>query len=407
MCQSTVDGEQRMRKNYKITPEGTGDLLFSECVERRAVESKICKMFARGGYNEVRTPFLEFYDVFNLGDSFLPMDSMYKLSDNKGRLMVLRPDNTLPIARMTSTKLSNALLPIRVYYSQTSFAIGQSLRGESDQNKQTGIELIGAGGRKADLEVIVMAINALRSNLDDFRFEIGHSGIFKALAENLCVDDETREELRDYIESKNYGALSEALEQLPDSSSVRALRQLPRRFGGGEVLTQAYEVFEGCGVTEYLDYLGDIYGRLSQLGLGDKLIIDFGIVHRKDYYTGIVFTAYAHGSGNKVLSGGRYDGLLKKFGFPTPACGFAVDIDALTKACSHFHRVTAKIPQILVHSDEGFEIKALQYAHKLASDKHTYEFSVCDTLEEAEEYARKKGIPRIDRIGEEIEIIEI
>ncbi len=407
MCQSTVDGEQRMRKNYKITPEGTGDLLFSECVERRAVESKICKMFARGGYNEVRTPFLEFYDVFNLGDSFLPMDSMYKLSDNKGRLMVLRPDNTLPIARMTSTKLSNALLPIRVYYSQTSFAIGQSLRGESDQNKQTGIELIGAGGRKADLEVIVMAINALRSNLDDFRFEIGHSGIFKALAENLCVDDETREELRDYIESKNYGALSEALEQLPDSSSVRALRQLPRMFGGGEVLSQAYEVFEGCGVTEYLDYLGDIYGRLSQLGLGDKLIIDFGIVHRKDYYTGIVFTAYAHGSGNKVLSGGRYDGLLKKFGFPTPACGFAVDIDALTKACSHFHRVTAKIPQILVHSDEGFEIKALQYAHKLASDKHTYEFSVCDTLEEAEEYARKKGIPRIDRIGEEIEIIEI
>ena len=396
MCQSTVDGEQRMRKNYKITPEGTGDLLFSECVERRAVESKICKMFARGGYNEVRTPFLEFYDVFNLGDSFLPMDSMYKLSDNKGRLMVLRPDNTLPIARMTSTKLSNALLPIRVYYSQTSFAIGQSLRGES-----------GAGGRKADLEVIVMAINALRSNLDDFRFEIGHSGIFKALAENLCVDDETREELRDYIESKNYGALSEALEQLPDSSSVRALRQLPRMFGGGEVLSQAYEVFEGCGVTEYLDYLGDIYGRLSQLGLGDKLIIDFGIVHRKDYYTGIVFTAYAHGSGNKVLSGGRYDGLLKKFGFPTPACGFAVDIDALTKACSHFHRVTAKIPQILVHSDEGFEIKALQYAHKLASDKHTYEFSVCDTLEEAEEYARKKGIPRIDRIGEEIEIIEI
>ncbi len=396
-----------MRKNYKITPEGTGDLLFSECVERRAVESKICKMFARGGYNEVRTPFLEFYDVFNLGDSFLPMDSMYKLSDNKGRLMVLRPDNTLPIARMTATKLSNAQLPIRVYYSQTSFAIGQSLRGESDQNKQTGIELIGAGGKKADLEVIVMAINSLRSNLDDFRFEIGHSGIFKALADNLNVNEETKEELRDYIESKNYGALAEKLEQMPDSSSVRALRQLPRMFGGGEVLRKAYEVFDGCGVTDYLDYLGDIYDRLSLLGLGDKLIFDFGIVHRKDYYTGIVFTAYAHGSGNKVLSGGRYDRLLEKFGFPTPACGFAVDIDALTKACSHSQRVTAKIPQILVHSDEGYEIKALQYAHKLAGDKHTYEYSVCDTLEEAKAYARAKGISRVDHIGEEIEIIEI
>ncbi len=394
-----------MRKNYKITPEGTGDLLFSECVDRRAVESKICKMFARGGYNEVRTPFLEFYDVFNLGDSSISMDSMYKLSDNKGRLMVLRPDNTLPIARMTATKLSNAQLPIRVYYSQTSFAISQSLRGESDQTPQAGIELIGAGGRKADLEVIVMAINSLRANLEDFRFEIGHSGIFKALAENLNVTDETREELRDYIDSKNYGALAEALETLPDSSSVRALRQLPRMFGGAEVLSQAYELFEGCGVTEYLDYLGDIYGRLSQLGLGDKLIFDFGIVHRKDYYTGVVFTAYAHGSGNKVLSGGRYDDLLEKFGFPTPACGFAVDLNELTKACSHTRNVTAKIPQILVHSEEGFEIKALQYAAKLAGEKHIYEYSVCDTIEEAREYAKAKGISRVDYVGDDIEII--
>ena len=194
---------------------------------------------------------------------------------------------------------------------------------------------------------------------------------------------------------------------MPDSSSVRALRQLPRMFGGGEVLRRAYEVFEGCGVTEYLDYLGDIFDRLSQLGLGDKLIFDFGLVHRNAYYTGVVFTAYAHGSGNKVLSGGRYDNLLEKFGFPTPACGFAVDIDALTKACSHTKKVTAKIPQILVHSDDGFEIKALQYASKLAGDKHTYEYSVCESLDKALEYARSKGIARVDHVSDEIEIIEL
>lgn len=396
-----------MRKNYKITPEGTGDLLFSECVERRAVESKICKMFARGGYNEVRTPFLEFYDVFNLGDESIPMDTMYKLTDNKGRLMVLRPDNTLPIARMASTKLNNAQLPIRVYYSQTSFAISQSLRGGSDQTAQTGIELIGAGGRKADLEVITMAVNSLRSNLDDFRFEIGHAGIFKALSENLDVDDEKREEIRSYIESKNYGALAEELDKLPDSNSVRALRQLPRMFGGAEVLEQAYALFEGCGTSEYLDYLGDIYNTLSQLGLGDKIIMDLGLVHRNDYYTGLVFTAYAHGSGNKVLSGGRYDNLLEKFGFPTPACGFAVHLDDLTKACSSGKNATAKTPQILVHSADGYEIKALEYASKLASDKQIYEYSVFNTPEEAKEYAKAKGIKRVDFVGEEIETIEL
>lgn len=396
-----------MRKNYKITPEGTGDLLFSECVGRRAVESKICKMFARGGYNEVRTPFLEFYDVFNLGDESIPMETMYKLTDNKGRLMVLRPDNTLPIARMASTKLSNAQLPIRVYYSQTSFAISQSLRGGSDQIAQTGIELIGAGGRKADLEVIVMAINSLRANLGDFRLEIGHAGIFKALSENLDVDDEKREEIRGYIESKNYGALAEELDKLPDSNCVRALRQLPRMFGGAEVLEQAYVLFEGCGTSEYLDYLGDIYNTLSQLGLGDKIIMDLGLVHRNDYYTGLVFTAYAHGSGNKVLSGGRYDNLLDKFGFPTPACGFAVHLDDLTKACNQDKNATAKIPQILVHSADGYEIKALEYASKLAGEKQNYEYSVFDTIDEAKEYAKVKGIARIDFVGEEVQIIKL
>ena len=396
-----------MRKNYKITPEGTGDLLFSECVERRAIESRICRMLARGGYNEVRTPFFEFYDVFNLGDEAISMDSMYKLTDNKGRLMVLRPDNTLPIARMTATKLSHAQLPIRVYYSQHSFAIGQSLRGESDQNAQTGIELIGAGGRKANLEVIVMAINALRAHLSDFRFEIGHAGIFKALAAGLKVDDETREEIRDDIESKNYGALAEKLEQLPDSPTAEAMRQLPRMFGGAEVLEQAYTLFDGCGVSDYLDELGDIYRTLSALGLGDKLIFDFGMVHRKDYYTGILFAAYAHGSGNKILSGGRYDDLLAKFGFPTPACGFAVYLDELTKACTDGKDVVAKIPEILVHSADGFEIKALEYAAGLAEEKQNYEFSVFDTPEEAAEYAKVKGIGRIDFVGESIEIITL
>ena len=389
-----------MRKNYKITPEG-------ECVERRAIESRICRMLARGGYNEVRTPFFEFYDVFNLGDEAISMDSMYKLTDNKGRLMVLRPDNTLPIARMTATKLSHAQLPIRVYYSQHSFAIGQSLRGESDQNAQTGIELIGAGGRKANLEVIVMAINALRAHLSDFRFEIGHAGIFKALAAGLKVDDETREEIRDDIESKNYGALAEKLEQLPDSPTAEAMRQLPRMFGGAEVLEQAYTLFDGCGVSDYLDELGDIYRTLSALGLGDKLIFDFGMVHRKDYYTGILFAAYAHGSGNKILSGGRYDDLLAKFGFPTPACGFAVYLDELTKACTDGKDVVAKIPEILVHSADGFEIKALEYAAGLAEEKQNYEFSVFDTPEEAAEYAKVKGIGRIDFVGESIEIITL
>ncbi len=396
-----------MKRNYKITPEGTGDMLFSECEERRAIESGICRMFARGGYNEVRTPFLEFYDVFAVGDEYIPMDTMYKLTDNKGRLMVLRPDNTLPIARMTATKLKDALLPIRLYYSQSSFSISQSLRGASDQTAQAGIELIGASGKKADLEVIVMAINSLRQYLGDFRFEIGHAGIFKALSEELDIADETREEIREFIKSKNYGALSEELDKLPESNSVRALSQLPRMFGGAEVLEQARILLEDCGVSRELDYLGDIYATLSSLGLGDRVIIDLGLVHHSDYYTGLVFTAYAHGSGNNILSGGRYDRLLEKFGFPTPACGFAVNLDEFARACSSGRDTMAKTPQVIVYSAEGHEIDALEYAAGLARDKCDYEYSLFDSLDETKAYAAAKGVSRIDVVGDEIETIQL
>ncbi len=344
-----------MRHNHLITPDGTTDLLYTDCTMRRAAEKAICKLFAGAGYNEVRTPELEFYDVFALDSEPIPIEQMYKLTDKKGRLLVLRPDNTLPIARMVSTKLKSASRPLRLYYNQPFYRMSDSLRGGSDQIRQAGIELIGADGMDADIEILTLAVNALSMCLEDFRFEIGSAAIFKSLIDALPVDAAMRDTLSRFIESKNYAALSSELDELEDSQTVRALKQLPRLFGGSDVIDKAKKLINDDAVGAQLDYVGRIYDALTKLGFGDRLMIDLGLVNQNDYYSGLIFSAYAQGAGEKILGGGRYDGLLANFGCEDHACGFGVNIDALVKAIGDTGRSAFKAAEVLKVSEDEKE----------------------------------------------------
>ena len=86
-----------MKRYDLLTPEGTRDQLFDECLAKRTIQEKLRKIFTAYGYSEVITPGLEFYDVFNSKTRYFPPETMYKLVDGKNRLMVMRPDNTMPI----------------------------------------------------------------------------------------------------------------------------------------------------------------------------------------------------------------------------------------------------------------------------------------------------------------------
>ena len=94
-----------MRTYNKVTPEGTKDLLFEECLIHRAVEQKLTAVFAARGFHEVVTPGMEFMDVFDPEVSGIAPEIMYKMSDRRGRLIVMRPDSTMPIARLAATRL--------------------------------------------------------------------------------------------------------------------------------------------------------------------------------------------------------------------------------------------------------------------------------------------------------------
>ena len=390
-----------MRKNRRITPQGTRDLLFEECLARREVENRLSDLFVQRGFCEVMTPGIEFYDVVPGDNEAIPPESVYKLTDTKGRLLVLRPDSTMPIARLTATRLQNARLPIRLYYAQDVFRLNQGLSGHNDQTFQAGVELIGAAGERADLEVLSLAAEALRQSVGEgFRLEIGHVGVCRSLVDQLEVDAETRDEIRSLVESKNYAALSDRLDTLPADETVAALRRLPRLFGGEEVLEEAQAFCRTDASRHALDTLKRLYQAMKECGLSDNVMIDLGLVHPQEYYTGVIFRGYVEGSGDTVVSGGRYDTLLRQFGPDLPATGFGVNVDSLTKLLLERGKIDPVIPpEVLVAAKDGCEAQALKKLGELVEDGVLCEFSVFDTLEGSMDYARSRRIPKVMEVG--------
>lgn len=182
-----------MKKNLKMTPEGTKDFLFAECSAMDYICTSIEKVFVKGGFKRVITPALEFYDVFSIPSSGISQESMFKTTDNKGRLLVARPDSTLPIARMVSTRLKNNTLPVRLYYKQAVYRNNPSLAGRRNEFLQMGVELLGAKGKRADLEILTSAIKSISAVADDFRIELGHAEVFNALSKELDIDNDYKE----------------------------------------------------------------------------------------------------------------------------------------------------------------------------------------------------------------------
>ena len=195
-----------MRNYDLITPEGTKDLLFGECVIRRNIENTLMELFKSRGYSEIITPGLEFFDVFNLNSRYFPQVNLYKLTDSKGRLIVMRPDSTMPIARVVATRLREADLPLKLCYDQPVYRTEPALKGRSDEIVQAGIELIGSQQKMADLEVISTAVDSLRAFNMEFSIELGHIGIFKELVSRLEATAKEKESIRKLIESKNFPA---------------------------------------------------------------------------------------------------------------------------------------------------------------------------------------------------------
>ncbi|WPC40809.1 ATP phosphoribosyltransferase regulatory subunit [Clostridium sp. JS66] len=379
----------------RYIPEGTKDTLFEECTRKVEIENILRKTYTCSGFLEVKSPTLEFYDVFSGESSTLAQEKMYKLFDNHGRILVLRPDMTTPIARIAATKLKEVTHPLRLCYTSNVYRVNESLNGKNSEITQSGIEIIGVKNLKADAEAIITGITALiNCGVEDFKVELGHAEFFKAIIEDVNIDDEEKEKLRVYIENKNFTALSEFLDKNRNSmnkDTLKILKELPKLFGNMDILDVVCTVTDNEKALEAINDIKAVYEIIKDAGLGNYVSVDLGMVHYLNYYTGIIFRGYAEGVGGNILSGGRYDNLIKQFGEQQEATGFAVNVDSIISALENSGQINeSKVKKILIYYKNADFKKAYDKALKLREDGSIAELSLFDSQKEAEEYAKEK-----------------
>lgn len=373
------------------TPEGTRDRLFSECSLARQVRTRAIHAFRSHGYSELTTPNVEYYDVITATGHPLSQESMLKIIDRSGKILVMRPDNTVAIGRVAATKLHSLPLPLRLYYDQTVFRSDDINTGARSELEQCGVELLGASGVKADLEVIALSIHVMEAcGLEDYHVEIGHAGYFSSLLNKLPLSEEEKETLRDLVEKKDFVSYSGLLSGYADRDEGKALLALPRLFGGPEVLKQAKQVCKEHDALEAVSYLESLYQVLDAAGLSDRVRFDLGLFQSIEYYTGMMFRGYGQGAGSSVLSGGRYDKLIGHFGKDMPATGFSLDISAVTDCLP---KMEHQKPSTLIYyslSCLGEAMEALR-----AQPRGTAMLSCSDDLSGAREEGRTIGAHKL------------
>lgn len=313
-----------------VTPRGFRDVLPAEAAEREALTSVLGEAFSAWGYGPVETPVAEKLDALEAAAGPL-QGTAFRLLDLDGQMLALRPDMTVPIARLAASRLSGETGPHRFRYVADVFREHESLRGQARQFTQAGVELIGEAGPAADAEVIAVLVEGLRAcGLEGFSVAVGDVAVFSAIVAAAGRDETWGEAV---FRAAHEGNLVE-LDRLAGEPGVapqaaRALREVPRLRGGVEAIQAARVSAAGCGCDAALDSLAETFALLEAAGVGDSVRVDLSVMRGFGYYTGIVFEAYAPGLGVPLAGGGRYDGVLARFGAPWPAAGFALGFERL------------------------------------------------------------------------------
>ncbi|PAB59707.1 ATP phosphoribosyltransferase regulatory subunit [Anaeromicrobium sediminis] len=384
----------------RVTTDGVRDVLFSEAKEKKRIESTIRNVFKNRSYDEIISPTLEFYNLFNQGAWPINEEVMYKLLDRKGNILVLRPDMTLPIARIISSRMKSIITPTKVFYTCNVYRINESLKGKLNEFTQGGIEIIGSSSIKADVEVIVTSINALKElGFSEFKIEIGHSGFYRAITRKLNLNKEKEKELKELVENKNSLGIKNFLKDIHmnlGDKHVNLLTKLPNLFGNMDIIDEVESLIEDKDGKDALEEIKNIYGLVDSLGLSKYLSIDLGMIQDISYYTGLVLKGYVNNSGEIVLSGGRYDKLFETFGEKIPATGMAINIDSLVKLVDVENKVKKK--KILIWYESDF-IKEGNYLYEELGDTYKVELCLLDSKEDCIKYFKEKSYDYLIEIG--------
>lgn len=318
------------------TPEGVRDIYSNECRAKLAVQDKLHQVLHLYGYQDIQTPTFEYFDVFRKEIGTISSRELYKFFDREGDTLALRPDITPSIARAAATLFETEDFPIRLCYVGSTFINHSSYQGRLKESTQLGAELIGIDSVEADAEMIAMVVDGLKKvGLKEFQVNIGHVDFLQSLMEATGLSKEKQEEIYNLIANRNFFGVEELLEQADASPELKeTFRLLPEFAGDVDVLKKAVEHAPTDQAKQAVGRLLKIYKLLALYGADDYVTFDLSMSGHYGYYTGIVFRVYTYGTGDAIVTGGRYDHLLEKFGKQTPSIGFAIIIDELQNALS-------------------------------------------------------------------------
>ena len=351
------------------TPYGTRDFLPSEAAAKREVEQKIFKLFSSFGYEEVVTPAMEFLETLTTSGGRIIEPHLFKMFDGNNRTLALRHEMTTPIARLAVSRLKDSPLPLKLSYNTNVFRFRKNQPGRQCEFYQAGVELIGISNALADAEIVALAAQALTvAGLEDFKICLGRADFVGGLMENLSAELQTQ--IKSAIERHDIVALKNL--EIDD-----ALKKIPTLQGGREIFAEAEALARNDRSRKALDNLKEIYRLLEVYGVAEKITFDLGLIRDFEYYTGMVFEAYAPGVGYSLAGGGRYDNMLKDFGFDCPATGFALGIERILDA-RKFQCVekNSRAKNFYVSFAAGFEDAAIKKVASLRADGKIVELSL-------------------------------
>lgn len=389
-------------------PEGVKDRLPREAARVRQLADAWMELFRRWGYREVVTPAFEFLDTVLAGQGALARrEDYYQLFDRRGRTLALRPDMTAPIARLAATKLSGDPLPLRVAYWGPVFRHRDQQGGSLHEIWQSGIELLGAGGARADAEVVALACETLAATgLTGFKVGIGHADLVEGVLAESGAVAEVASGLRDALAVRDLVAFEKlaAGAGLPPQQADLLL-SLASFHGSFDEAMASFGRLPNQQVRRALADIQAILDLLAAYGVAEQVALDLGLFRAFGYYTGVVFEGYAPGVGAPVLGGGRYDRLLADFlpegAPPAPATGFALDVDRVLMALERQDKATAPVElDLLLVPEPGAEGEAMAQARALRSAGKAVEVELRGlTGPELAAYARARGVTRVLQVG--------
>ncbi len=397
-----------------FVPQGVEDILSNEYEMKEDIIMNIKKIFKSYGYRQILTPTFEYYDLFLGVEGTIDKDEMFKFIDGNGKILVLRPDVTTPIARMVATNYKAIPMHLKFCYATNIFRIHEDQKGNKREFTQAGIEYLGDEKPDADAEVIVLAIQSLiHCGLNNFKIDLGQARYFKGLIKELGISSGEQHRIHRLIENKNFAELRTILDTLDiEDSFKKILLKVPHLYGSpAKVFAEAEKLVCNSEMEEAIRNLKRVCTILCDYDYEKYISIDLGMIHHMDYYTGVIFKGYINNYGKSVLSGGRYDNLSKQYGYDMPATGFGLNIDELLEAmkmCDVHQDYVCTTDYFILYKPEDRK-KGLQLASRLR--KHGFIVESDVSIENIEKHIQNASYRNIKEIikfdGERIERINI